>query len=394
MDLIRRGIIFLTIATAWLLNSGPAPAATLEIAGNGACDLVSVSRNGQDYLALSALGRTIGLETQLDVLLPGLHVGSQSDTVTFIAGKAYCLRGSRVSHLAESPRYEAGDLYLSAPVAATEFARLTGYPMTWQAAQHRLVVSNPNNILCRPPISAIAADTSAILIKRIIIDPGHGGNDPGAIGWGYNEKDINLALARKTLGYLRQMLPAVELRLTRGNDLFVGLGERTKYANDARGSLFVSIHCNSSTNKEARGFEVYVLSAESSDNESRVEALENDVIRFESAEARRQYTTGLGSILERLRLNEYQQSSVELAGEIKGSFLARFRGLEDRGVKSARFYVLRGALMPAVLIETAFISNREDATLLASERFQDDAAAAFAEGIATFKRRYEAACSK
>ena len=123
-----------------------------------------------------------------------------------------------------------------------------------------------------------------------------------------------------------------------------------------------------------------------------VAALEN-AASFESEENRRQYNSSTLTMLERLRLTQYQQESVELAGCIKKQVVPRL-GVDDRGVKSANFAVLRGALMPAVLIETAFISNADDAARLANPEYQEQVACGVANGVAAFRNQYEIACSR
>ncbi|MCK4358287.1 MAG: N-acetylmuramoyl-L-alanine amidase [Candidatus Cloacimonetes bacterium] len=226
------------------------------------------------------------------------------------------------------------------------------------------------------------------LIKRIVIDPGHGGKDPGAVGriLKLKEKDIVLNIAKETKQLLENNLD-VEILLTREDDRFVSLGDRTEFANNHQADLFVSIHCNASRNTRANGTEVYYLSPAKTTEARAVEALENDAIRFEDPESIKRYTD-LDFILYDMRQSEYLIESIDLT-EMCQKSLVKELGTNDKGVKHANFYVLRGAFMPAILVEVAFLSNKWEEQRLKSNWFQNQAAKAIYESIKQFKEKYD-----
>ena len=226
------------------------------------------------------------------------------------------------------------------------------------------------------------------LIKRIVIDPGHGGKDPGAVGRFLllEEKDIVLNIAKKTKELLEKNLDVTVL-LTREDDRFVSLGDRTDFANNQQADLFISIHCNAAYNKKANGTEVYYLSTAQTDEARAVEAMENDVIRFEDPENIKRYSD-LDFILYDMRQNEYLIESSELA-EMCQNYLVQELDTQDKGVKQANFYVLRGAFMPAILVEVAFLSNKSDEKNLQSNKFQDKSAKSIYKTIKKFKEKYD-----
>ncbi|MEO0088757.1 MAG: N-acetylmuramoyl-L-alanine amidase [candidate division WOR-3 bacterium] len=220
-------------------------------------------------------------------------------------------------------------------------------------------------------------------IKLVVIDPGHGGKDPGAIGkMGTKEKDLNLKIARKLKKYLEKY--GLDVILTRNSDIFLSLSERAKIANDNKADLFISIHCNSAPKKNsyASGFEVYFLSEARSDWERAVAQAENEVIKYEITKSDVNDDL-LAFILADLAQQEFLKESQELAAAIQDA-VCEVLDIENRGVKQAGFYVLKGAFMPAVLIECGFLSNRKEEALLIKDWYQDKLAKGIAEGIKRF----------
>ncbi|MCS7250807.1 MAG: N-acetylmuramoyl-L-alanine amidase, partial [candidate division WOR-3 bacterium] len=220
-------------------------------------------------------------------------------------------------------------------------------------------------------------------IKLIVLDPGHGGKDPGAIGkMGTKEKDLNLIIAKKVKKYLEKL--GLDVILTRNNDIFLSLGERAKIANDNKADIFISIHCNSTPKKNsyACGFEVYFLSEARTDWERAVAQAENEVIKYEITKSDIN-DDFLAFILADLAQQEFLKESQELAVAIQDA-VCEILNIENRGVKQAGFYVLKGAFMPAVLIECGFLSNRQEEALLRKDRYQEKLARGIAEGIKRF----------
>ena len=223
-------------------------------------------------------------------------------------------------------------------------------------------------------------------VRTVVIDPGHGGENVGAEGEaGTLEKDIALAIARRLRAELVNAR-GLQVFLTRDRDVEVGLDERTAIANNYKADLFVSVHANASRARGAKGSEVYFLSYQASDDESRwVAQMEGAAEPIAHAPA----GSDLALILWDMAQAEHLEESSALASRIQEE-LAVVTGSEGRGVKQAPFRVLVGATMPAVLVEVAFISNPEEERLLASEAYQTKIAASLARGIERFRREREA----
>ena len=215
-----------------------------------------------------------------------------------------------------------------------------------------------------------------------MIDPGHGGENPGARGGGGAlEKDVTLSIARKLKAELVNAR-GLQVFLTRDRDLDVGLDERTAIANNYKADLFVSIHANASRARGAKGSEVYFLSYQASDDESRWVAQTEGAAEPVAGAAP---GSDLALILWDMAQAEHLEESSALASRIQEE-LAVVTGSEGRGVKQAPFRVLVGAAMPAILVEVAFISNPEEEKLLASEAYQAKIAASLARGIERFRK--------
>jgi N-acetylmuramoyl-L-alanine amidase len=229
--------------------------------------------------------------------------------------------------------------------------------------------------------------TAFSLKKRIVIDPGHGGHDPGAIGPNkLREKDVVLDVALK----LKQILsrdPNLEVYLTRDSDVFLKLDERTAIANSRNADLFVSIHANASTRRAARGVETYLLNWTSDEEAMKVAARENRISLGKMKSMHRERNV-LDIIKSDLTRENKRDESVKLANYIQNSVVNEMDGEYDKvvdlGVKQALFYVLFGAEMPSVLVEVSFISNPEEARLLS----RDDYRTGLAQSIAAGVRKY------
>ncbi len=208
----------------------------------------------------------------------------------------------------------------------------------------------------------------ALGVRTIIIDPGHGGKDPGAPGYfkGVNEKNITLKIAKRLVRKMRKQLNCNVL-LTRSTDRYLTLEERTAIANTKNADLFISIHCNASRNRRLTGIETYYLNLATDDQAIEVAAREN-------ATSRRNISD-LESILNDLMKNEKINESSRLAADVQRALCRgmrkKYRGIVNLGVKQAPFYVLIGARMPSILVETSFISNRKECKRLLSSRYED-----------------------
>ena len=220
--------------------------------------------------------------------------------------------------------------------------------------------------------------------RLIIIDPGHGGKDPGATGRrGTREKDVNLAMAFELARVLRER-GDFEVLLTRKDDIFVPLSERSELANSKEADLFVSLHCNAASNKHENGFEVYSVSETASDPEAEtLAAAENSVLALEG---KNPHDETAKMILLAMTKTEMINESAAFAALAAKKIGARV-DVAARGAKQAGFYVLRGTHAPAILVEMAFVTNSTDEAKLASRRFRRTMAEGVSASVADYARR-------
>lgn len=225
----------------------------------------------------------------------------------------------------------------------------------------------------------------------IVIDPGHGGPDPGAEGVnGVYEKDVTLAIAQRLRDLLKISMPNTKVVMTRDTDVSIELYRRTQIANEARGKLFVSIHCNSMPTKPhpAHGCETYILRPGRNDDAARVAARENASVQYEHSTSRYSSMTEDQIIIATMAQRSFVRLSENLAATIQRQ-VATSTPMANRGVNQAGFFVLVGASMPNVLVETGFLSNTADAEYLVSSKGQKAIAASLAEAIYSFAAAYQ-----
>ena len=242
-----------------------------------------------------------------------------------------------------------------------------------------------------PLIASIADDETAPraeIVNTIVIDPGHGGQDKGAVGaGGTTEKELTLAIAKRLRGLVladpQLRRSRVRVVLTREDDTALTLEDRAAIANSEGGSLFISIHANSSPARSAYGAETYILSLKASDEHARkVAEIEN--VNLGSLEAAPDESDDLKMILFDVIHKKYIEESKFLAERIQAEFNARLL-LGDRGVKQAPFRVLKGVAMPAVLVEVDFISNPQQERRMRSESYQQGIAESMLSAIKQYK---------
>jgi N-acetylmuramoyl-L-alanine amidase len=218
-------------------------------------------------------------------------------------------------------------------------------------------------------------------VSRIVIDPGHGGHDPGVLGKGLTEATLVLDVALR-LEKLLQKEAGVEVVLTRRTDVYVPLEERTEIANRQSADMFLSIHANASRNTDARGIETFFLSFASSPEAEAVAAREN------SASSREMHQ--LPDLVKAITLNNKLDESRDLANMVQDALVANLRKankeVRSRGVKKAPFVVLIGAAMPSVLAEISFVSNKQELSLLKTPAYRQKIAESLHVAITKYRR--------
>jgi N-acetylmuramoyl-L-alanine amidase len=228
-------------------------------------------------------------------------------------------------------------------------------------------------------MSVLAAGTETLdkhKVSRIIIDPGHGGKDPGAIGpKGVKEKDITLAVSKELAVRLHE--DGFEIFLTRKNDTFIPLEKRTAFANKNKADLFISVHVNANDKVSLRGVETYFLNLTTDASALKVADRENAVASKSMSD--------LQFIIKDLMLNARINESSRFASSIQKSIISSLGKAghtnKDHGVKQAPFYVLMGAQMPSILIETGFITNATESKLLQNKSYQNSIIKGIISGI-------------
>lgn len=223
----------------------------------------------------------------------------------------------------------------------------------------------------------------------VVIDAGHGGKDPGAVGATSREKNINLAVALKAGKYISEYLKDVKVIYTRKDDTFIGLAERAEVANRNKADIFISIHSNAISDKRFTGAETYVLGQSMDDANLQVAMKENSVITFEQDYQTKYEGYDPNSvesfIIFSLMQNTYLKQSTEFATMIQNQFRDRV-GRKDRGVRQAGFVVLWRTTMPSVLVELGFISNPDEEKYLNSAQGQDYLASAIFRAFRDYKQ--------
>ncbi len=231
--------------------------------------------------------------------------------------------------------------------------------------------------------------------RSVVVDAGHGGPDNGMSGVAVSgqrvlEKQITLAIALRVAEELRAQ--GVTVHLTRTRDTLIALSDRGRIANTKRADLFISIHVNAANPRwrdatAARGFETYFLAEAKTEDESRVERMENEAVRFETG-ANAPRGDPLSFIINDMAQNEHLRESSDLAGEVQRRLKTTHPGT-DRGVRQANFAVLRGSFMPAILVEVGFGTNRPEATYLTTRERQGELARAISDATLEYLGRYE-----
>jgi N-acetylmuramoyl-L-alanine amidase len=232
----------------------------------------------------------------------------------------------------------------------------------------------------------------AFRMKKIVLDAGHGGRDPGNLGSRSREKDINLAVTLLVGKYIEENLPDVEVIYTRKDDSFPSLKERPVIANKNKADLFVSIHSNSAANKSAYGTETFIMGMKHFESNFDIIKRENSVMMLEDGYEEKYEGFDPSSpesyIMFNLMSQAFFENSLSLADQVEKQFKDRV-GRRSRGVKQGPFYVLWTPSMPSVLIELGFLSNSNEERFLMSKQGQEYMASAIFRSIRDYKNQIE-----
>ncbi|MCB0735379.1 MAG: N-acetylmuramoyl-L-alanine amidase [Flavobacteriales bacterium] len=235
-----------------------------------------------------------------------------------------------------------------------------------------------------------------ISLKTIVIDPGHGGKDPGCISYGKDvyEKDICLSIAKKLGKLIKDSLPEVKVIYTRTTDAFIPLWQRAAVANKNNADLFISVHCNAHQNSGFHGSETYVMGLHKTAGNLAVSKRENQAVVLEEDYDKNEAYEGFNPnseeahIILSLYQSAYRNQSLQLAANLQ-STVEKEKIRKNLGVKEAGFLVLWKTAMPSVLVESGFLTNPDDKKFLISGAGQDKMAQSILESIQTYKTQLE-----
>ena len=309
----------------------------------------------------------------------GVELNLKGHRAEFFAASRRAFVDGRPARLEKAARKDPDGFWVPASFfASPAFAHATGVHLIWPPPPERKQSATPSAVH-RPG----EGDKKAI--HRIVIDPGHGGKDPGALGpHGLEEKAVNLLFAQDLADALRDR-GGYEVLLTRTDDTFIPLAQRAQLANRHDADLFISIHCNASLSPKLKGYEVYFLSETASDpHADAVARQENAALALEGNDTPtpRQVDAVLRSLVKNANINE-SSSLAALMDRHLGKRLPE----PSLGVKQAAFYVLRGAEMPAVLIETGFLTNPNEEKLLQNASFRKRLVDGIEAGVEAYDER-------
>ena len=331
-------------------------------------------------LSNSRLGHDVTAATTVsDGILRSIRTGQYSKDTTRVVLDFLDLQEYKVFPL-QNPYRIVIDVYAPDKAAAVAQASAAAPPA---AEPHKTAA----NSTYRPPSGSkkMAGDLIeqlGLTVKTIMIDPGHGGKDPGATGNGLREKDVNLNFAMKLGGKLQAN--GFHVLYTRTTDVFIPLEKRTAMANAQKADLFLSLHCNANRSRTISGLETYSLNLAKSDAAVRIAARENAVDP--------RAISDLQFILTDLMVNSKIKESRDLASDVQTSTINRVRrkwSVSNKGTREAPFYVLMGAKMPSVLVEIGYITNKTEAERLKSDAYLEYLANGIVEGIMAYKGKIE-----
>jgi len=394
------------IALAWWLLIAPTAAAApppppprpavLIATPRGETSVPLTMERGSAAVAVSLLAQPLALTTALDGLGGGggATVGLGGMTFVFQLGLPFARAGAAVCVLVSEPYVARDSLFLPLRWLAECVPRALGSRYRWDAAAARFEEFRAAGAVAAPAANPL---TGLRLHHGVVIDPGHGGADPGNPGrylpGSLTEKDVTLAIARLLRAELLRR--GIGATLTRSRDTLIALADRGAFCKTDC-DLFVSIHVNSipeggrgggGRSERVSGVETYFLSEAKTEDQERVAKMENQALRFE--------TLPVGGargpvdfILKDLQLNEYLRESARLA-ELVQTRVSQVHPGGDRGVQQAGFMVLATAQRPAVLVETGFATNRTDGAFLASSLGQHEVAVAIAEAVVAYLLEFE-----
>jgi N-acetylmuramoyl-L-alanine amidase len=410
--------LFLAMQIAGSAATAGAPTFIVVRDGQSTTSVPVTISDGQPFVRADLLVKamrgtlTIGTNLHYTLALPRAHLD-------LIDGIPFAKLDSVTVPLTRAPQVFGGQLYLPFQFVSEIIPRYGGgyfYDVALgelRANTSAAVSRSPPaaGVVASPPPGAVASSPTPVVVppvtprrtrpaappapKVVVIDAGHGGPDRGMTGpigspvW-FTEKDVTLSVAKKVATVLRAR--GVDVLMTRTTDTLIALADRGRIANSNHGDVFISIHCNAPGSNNAagareRGFETYFLAEAKTEDERRVQDMENESVKFETG-ANAPKGDPLNFIITDMAQNEHLRESSDLAQTIQQGLIDVHPG-PNRGVQQANFAVLRGSYMPAVLVEIGFGSNQSEATFLSDQANQRALARNIAESVIAYLAHYD-----
>jgi len=324
----------------------------------------TISIEGQEYISMVDFCKNYGIDWEWDNFSGVLTLKKGNNQANILVGSATAEVNSQIEIISPPLRFYNG--IIAVPAAFTD--RIVSKWFKY-----------------KPLVRQEESLSYGYKIRKVVIDAGHGGKDPGAIGRsGVQEKSITLDIAKRLKGLLESK--GIDVVLTRASDKFVSLNRRAEIANKSNADLFVSIHINSNKSRQPYGFETYYFS-EATDNVSKALEVAENASCIEDASSSGS-SRNLKAILGDMIYTENIAASKEVAKYICDS-TCKIMGLRNRGIKSARFVVLRQTDIPAILLEVGFLSNLKEERYLKNSFYRQQIAEGLASSITNYRRVYK-----
>lgn len=366
-------------------------------------EILSQKIDGKEYVPIDNLQKVFSLGRNLQLILKKIDLTYKNRKVSFFINSNEVRLGSQIRQLSLPVREKQKKYFLPLEVINKILPELLKKEINYKKNDRTFIVSYEKAELKEKNVFAAVKPKTTIDRKKynktkslvlpsnkpaiytVVLDPGHGGVDPGAIGpTGLKEKEVVLDIALKAKKLLTNNL-GIKVVLTRERDEFIPLRKRASIANNVKADLFISLHTNASRRQYANGIEVYFLSAAMDDNSRAVAAFENEVIKYEKKDKK---ASDIEFTLWDIVQTEHIQTSRVLAG-ILGEQLKKNLSMRNRGVKSAPFLVLQGANSPSILVEMGFITNKQEEKNMKKESVRAGYAQQIFNGVLAFKSKYE-----
>ena len=375
--------------------------------------LLIYNLEGKDYVSIADIRNLLNIPVSWDAVSQRVVFKTKRGKISFLINNSRLIVNEKIRYLTYPPRFLNGGIIVPMQFLTDLLPEILDYRINWEISKHRLDIQTKDTVIIgeeedytrvellshrlekqdmdkpgRYRRKKRKTSTSASYrIDLVVIDPGHGGRDPGAIGRkGLKEKDVVLDIANRVARKLKKK--GLRVILTRAKDKFIPLNERTAIANRNRADLFLSIHANAAFTRRASGFETFYVSEAVDDHARAVAATENSVLELERGTSRGKLDDTLHAILWDLAYTEFRVESIEWGELLVRELAKNIRG-ENRGVKPGPFYVLKGAQMPSLLVEVGFISNVVEENRLRKTSHREKIAKALVDSILRYKKVYE-----